>query len=98
MATFKEARKALFHCNSLNLIDDEEFLLLYDANKSKNPDIPYSQYEYFDLDSMADDECMSEFRFLKNDIYRLLEVLDLPSKVRFPSHFLLTMLKLFASS
>ncbi|KAK3714768.1 hypothetical protein QZH41_007490 [Actinostola sp. cb2023] len=87
MATFKEARKALFHCNSLNLIDDEEFLLLYDANKSKNRDIPYSQYENFDLDSMADDECMSEFRFLKNDIYRLLEVLDLPSKVRCPNRF-----------
>ena len=28
-----------------NAIDDEEFLLLYDINKSKNPDFPYWNYE-----------------------------------------------------
>ena len=34
----------------------------------------------FDLDKMDDDECKAEFRFLKNDIYTLCEVLDFPEK------------------
>lgn len=31
----------------------------------------YWQYELFDLDDLRDDECKAEFRFMKNDIYRL---------------------------
>ena len=52
-----------------NMIDTTECLLLYDANSPKNPDIPYWSYERFDLDLMTDDECKTEFRFYKNDIY-----------------------------
>ena len=37
-------------------------------------------YEKFDLDSMEEDECKTEFRFQKNDIYRLVEVLQLPAQ------------------
>ena len=36
--------------NDLNLIDDEEMLLLYDVNTSKNLDIPYWKYDKFKLD------------------------------------------------
>ena len=36
---------------------------------------------------MTDDECKSEFRFLKHDIYGLLEVLDLPDKITCPNRF-----------
>ena len=50
-------------------------------NTSKNPDFPYWSYERFDLDSLTDDECKAEFRFLKNDIYELLEVLRLPEEI-----------------
>ena len=45
MATFRETREALLLANDLNLIDDEEMLLLYDLNRSKNIDIPYWKYE-----------------------------------------------------
>ena len=41
MATFREAREALLLANALDLIADEEMLLLYDVNTSKNLDIPY---------------------------------------------------------
>lgn len=72
-ATFREAREALLLANDLDLIDDEEMLLLYDLNRSKNLDIPYWKYEKFELDSLSDEECKSEFRFLKHNIYTLLD-------------------------
>lgn len=73
--------------NDLNLIDDEELLLLYDVNTSKNLNIPYWKYDNFDLDCLSDDECKSEFRFLKHDIYDLLDVLNPPEKMVCPNRF-----------
>ena len=61
-----------------NMIDAMECLLLYDAHSPQNPDIPYWSYERFNLDLMTDDECKTEFRFYKNDIYDLSEVLNIP--------------------
>ena len=77
MATFREAREALLLANDQDLIDDEEMLVLYDLNRSRNLDIPYWKYEKFELDSLSDDECKSVFRFLKHDIYTLLDALSL---------------------
>ena len=87
MGTFREAREALLLANDLDLIDDEEMLLLYDLNRSKDLDIPYWKYEKFELDSRSDDECKSEFRFLKHDIYTLLDVLNLPEKITCQNRF-----------
>ena len=56
-------------------------MLLFDIKKSKNPDLPFWLYERFDLDNLNDDECKSDFRFLKNDIYMLAEALHLPEFV-----------------
>ena len=56
------------------LINAEEFVLLYDLNKPKNPNLSYTNYE-FDLDKMRDDECKTEFRFYRNDIYNLADVM-----------------------
>ena len=39
-------------------------------------------YDVFDLDKLSDDECNANFRFLKNDIYNLVEVLQIPNVVR----------------
>ena len=50
-------------------------------NTSKNPDFPYWQYDPFDLDDLCDDECKAEFRFLKNDIHLLKDVLQVPDEV-----------------
>ena len=37
--------------------------MLYDLNRSTNLNLPYWDYERFDLDRMSDDECIAEFRF-----------------------------------
>ena len=96
MATFREAREALLFAYQDGSIDDTEFALLYDLNSSENLEFPYWKYGRFDLDSMTDDECKTEFRFFKNDIYLLGEVLDIPDinifgqhtpSPRFPSPF-----------
>lgn len=76
-----KVRDTILLAYAFNIIDDEEFILLYDANKPKNPDIPYARYENFDLDVMTDDECKTEFRFYRNDIYTLTEVLNLPERI-----------------
>ena len=63
------------------LINTDEFLLLYDVNKPKNPDLRYTNYDHFDLDKMTDDECKTEFRFQKNDTYNLTDVLTLSDRI-----------------
>ena len=72
----------LLLAHSENLINDEDLVLLYDLNTSRNIDLPYWSYKEFDLDTLSDDECRSEFRFLKNDIYHLAEILQIPNQVR----------------
>ena len=81
MATFRKARESLLTSYAEDLIDEDEFLLLYDLNVSKNPDLPYWSYEKFELDNLTDDECKAEFRFLKNDIYQVAEVMRVPEEI-----------------
>ena len=81
MPNFAENRALLLHAFDGEIINEEEFLLLYDVNKSSNLDLPYWNYEKFDLDSISDDECRAEFRFLRNDIYTLYEVLAFPEEI-----------------
>ena len=75
MATLQQASDALVLANQAGNIGDEEFLLLFDINKFRNPDFPYWKYKGFELDSMSDDECRAEFCFYKNDVYLLAETL-----------------------
>ena len=82
MNSFREVRDILLVAHSENLINDEELVLLYDLNTSNNIDLPSCSYNEFDLDMMSDDECRSEFRFLKNDIFHLAEILHIPNQVR----------------
>ena len=63
-----------------DLIDDDEFILLYEANTSRNPEFPYEEYGRFDLDEMDDTECKAEFRFGKTHILLLAEALGIPEK------------------
>ena len=66
-----------------DLFDNEECLLLYDLNNTKNVVTLYRKYSAFNLNNLGDYECISEFRFHKNDIYRLLNILQLPQEIRF---------------
>ena len=78
MSSFRDIRNLLVESFDDNNIYEDEFLLLYDANTSKNPNFPYDCYGSFDLNEMDDSECLAEFRFHKNDVPILLEALQLP--------------------
>ena len=78
MPNLRETRISLLYAYDLSIINDEEFVLLYDINTAKSPDFPYLNYEAFELDNMSDDECQAEFRFYKNDVCDLMEVLGFP--------------------
>ena len=81
MPSVKEIRDILLFAHSDNLINDEEYLMLYDLNKSSNLELPYWNYDRFDPHLLTDDECKSEFRFYKN-VYLLAEVLRVLDEIR----------------
>ena len=85
MVGLRQVRDCLLTSHSLNIINTEESILLYDLNSSKNPDFSFWCYENFDLDKFNDDECKASFRFLKNDVYFLKEVLDIPDQIICPN-------------
>ena len=78
MPKLRKVRECLLLAHAADLLDDEEFVALYDVNTSRNQDFPYWSYENFHLDSLSDDERKAEFRFLRSDIYRLQEVFQFP--------------------
>ena len=53
-------------------------LVLYDANRSKNPEFPYEEYGKSDLEETDNSECKAEFRFRKEDIPMLADTLGIP--------------------
>ena len=81
MSSLKEARQQVVLNNFDGDIDDEELLLLFEINKSDILDLPFKNYENFDLDLLEDDECLLEFRFHKRDIPLLAEALQIPESI-----------------
>ena len=79
---FREIRDMLRFAHSDNLISEEECFLLHDLNKSSNLELPYWSYDQFDLDLLSDDDCKSEFRFYKRDVYLLAEMLQIPDQIQ----------------
>ena len=64
----------------LNVIDDLEFLLLWDYAESRDI-YPYENYSLFNLQTFDNAQCLVEFRFTKPDIQRLADALHLSEKV-----------------
>ena len=77
MATFRKARELLIACFVDGDISEDEFLLLYDANISKNLDYPCQNYEDFDLEGLGESEWLAEFHFQKRNIPILADVMGL---------------------
>ena len=75
--SFRRAREELLFALDEGLIEEDEFLLLYDMNTSKNLDLPCTGPK-FCLQDMADDECLAEFRVRKADLPVLAEALEIP--------------------
>ena len=53
-----------------NIIDEDEFVLLYELNNSKEI-YPFWKGDKFDLKDMDEAQCKREFRFLHSHIYYL---------------------------
>ena len=70
MTSFKKTRELLAGSYLADIISDEESVLLYDCSFSKNLELPYEEYERFDLEEMADSECRTELRVNKRDLLR----------------------------
>lgn len=78
--SLRYAREHLLLAFDDAMISEEEFVLLYDYNKSSNLNLRYDHYPLFDLDDMEDDECLAEFRVRKRDIPLLEEALQIPEE------------------
>ncbi|XP_031570409.1 uncharacterized protein LOC116304769 [Actinia tenebrosa] len=59
-------------------ISEEEFLILYEANTSKNLPFPHGNYSRFELENIDEAECLREFRVRKSDVPCLKVALGLP--------------------
>ena len=66
--SLKMAQEHLIFALDDNLITDEEFVLLYEENRSSNLDLPYNDYRPFNLVEM------------KADIPLLVEALGIPTE------------------
>ena len=78
---FKNVRNLLLIKHNDGLIDDDEFVVLYDLYASKDLDFLYDSYTPFDLEELDEYESFAEFRFGKRDIRILKEVLEIPDMV-----------------
>lgn len=59
--SFQKVRDELIYCFADGILDDEEFVLLYDAYKLTNSIYPFWEYDEFSLDPLSSDECLAVF-------------------------------------
>ena len=78
MGSFKEVQEILPLCLEDEIIDEEEFILLYDAYMPQNPSFPHSSYGKFSIVNKDPAECKADFRVEKGDIPILVEALRVP--------------------
>ena len=78
MASFKKTRKMIVIAYAEKLLTDEEFLFLYKANKPVDLELPYYEYEEFNLENITEAECEAKFLFERGDFKHLADVLQLP--------------------
>ena len=77
-----KSREAIAIAYSCDIIDTEEAILLFDINRSKNPEFPYWEYNSFDVNSLSEDEFLAALRFSNRDIDRLVAALGIPREIR----------------
>ena len=68
MNSFKNVRELLLLSYVNNVVSETEFVLLYDAYQSKNPDLKYQQHDPFNLDNIDWAEYKAEFRIERADL------------------------------
>ncbi|CAH3037188.1 unnamed protein product, partial [Porites lobata] len=75
MASFQKLQELLLPCLEEEIIDDEEFSVLYEAYAPQNLPFQHSAYEKFSLENKNSAECKADFRVDKRDIALLVEAL-----------------------
>ena len=65
MASFREVRDLLLDSFDDGELSEDEFLLLYDLNTSKNPDFPYECYGNSPLMTRTTASVLPNFVFIK---------------------------------
>ena len=78
MESFKEVQEMLPLCLEEEIIDDEEFILLYEAYMLQNPSFAHSSYGKFSIVNKNPVECKVDFRVEKGDIPILVEAVRVP--------------------
>ena len=78
MSLFKELQEVLLFCLEEEIIDDEEFAVLYEEYTSQNLPFPHGQCETFSLLNKDPTECKADFRVEKEDIPFLIDSLRMP--------------------
>ena len=78
MSSFKAMRELTLLCYAENLLSDDEFLVPWEDNQSKNPHFPCDRYSLFDPQNMDEAECKAYFRVGKRDLRTLRYVLEIP--------------------
>ena len=84
MSSFREIREVCLVLFEEGVLTEEQFILLYLAYDSRNPEFPYSNYSPFCLDKMNEAECLAEFRVQKHDLIFLQQVLQIPDIIKCP--------------
>ena len=82
MTSFRDARDFLTTALFNNVISEDEYIILYDLNSSKNLDLPYDEFMRFDVDEMEDSECVAELRVHKHGLPAPAEALQIPRVFR----------------
>ena len=75
----QEIRNALIYAYAFDLLDDEEFVVLYEENYSREL-YPYWNFEMFEIENWTDAQCRTELRFARKDLLELQNVLRIPDK------------------
>jgi len=83
MTSLKQVRDHLLISHDEGVLSDDEFLLLYNLNRSYNLDLPYDSYPDFYFDELEDDGCLAEFHFHKRDLPLLADLLEIPETVEY---------------
>lgn len=78
---YKDVRNLLLITHDDGLIDDEELIVLYDLISSRDTDFPYDFYTAFDLDELDESESVAEFRFRRQNVRALSNVLQIPDTI-----------------
>ena len=78
MASFKKVQEMLVLCLVEEIIDKEEFVLLYGTYRPRNLPFPHLPYEKFSVANKDPAECKADFRVEKRDIPLLTDALTVP--------------------